>query len=44
MAKHRELSWQGYAGKRKGGRWFKVINGKRRYYGTAKSKRDHDAY
>lgn len=44
MASKRELSFKKYAKPRKGGRWYRKINGKERYYGTGKSKADRESY
>lgn len=38
-----ELTWQAYRNG-KGGRWCKIIDGKRHYFGTATKKADTHAY
>lgn len=40
----RILTWKPYGKTAKGGRWCKKLEGKRHYFGTAKSKSDRDAY
>lgn len=44
MASKKELSWKPYHGKRKGGRWFKKIDGDCVYFGSSPNKSDAPAY
>jgi len=42
--RNKELTWKPYHGTHKGGRWFRKVDGKRVYFGTARTNSDRAAY